>query len=902
MSKNLTRKGLALAAIAALGVSVFAGAPAFAGVENTKVTLAPNAGTTYNSIIGAGFALKTELDPTLASIDLKTVSKLSYLILNSGAAQIKATLDGSSTGTVTPGAISWDTADAAGDLGVEYTAKTYKSLASASAYTKAKAILVRGNVGNTADASDLGKSVLTVNASLDATADVSVTVQAWIDDNADGIIGTNEYTSPVRTIKFIPAANATVTTTLKSAAFGGTSLKAKVVIGGDINQENLTTQVKVGFFADGSKKDLTTGNSLDTVADAYLVAASYDSTEAGLLNLNSTVGPLAVADYTVQAYLNNVDNTLNTKLGSLSSASRPAAGTVTSADNTDSLETVGSLSVVGQKSGNTSAGATVVKSGYTGDISFKSTVNNDSVGTSTDVQSDTVAAAVTVRVTLSKVTGAFDAASTFTAGGVTLTATSGAVYFDTTTTTAGAIAFTGKSTTGTKGDKVNVQIQVLKDTTGYGTADAQVLTWTDAAADKVVLTNASTSASSGNRAVHVARGGSFAAEYSVLDQFGGLWTTAGYRLDITGTDIVLHPAVVAGKVSATITDVSTSAGHYDVVATLSKLVSTTWTQQTPATTVVVYSDALVAKTVTAVPSVTDAVATITSALVSVDLRVSDNGTTPATIGYSNDTQDISGRVTDAAGYAIVGEKVTLTGAGLAFVVVTPTGYIYSVGSATVNTDTTGSYVVRVFSNASGTKAITVTAGAATATASIKFTGVTAVASTNVVTIDAPALTQVGRASTVTIKVVDKFGNAVSAVVLPVAVTGAGSLSSASVTTGLDGTATVQFVAGANDFGDAVITAKYTATDAAAAVVSATKTITVGITDAQVDIVNNRVTAVSSFTKGRTVSFYVDGLKKWSKTSASDADVVLNYNLKKGTHTVTVKISGGFVTTEKFIVK
>jgi hypothetical protein len=29
---------------------------------------------------------------------------------------------------------------------------------------------------------------------------------------------------------------------------------------------------------------------------------------------------------------------------------------------------------------------------------------------------------------------------------------------------------------------------------------------------------------------------------------------------------------------------------------------------------------------------------------------------------------------------------------------------------------------------------------------------------------------------------------------------------------------------------------------------------------------------------------------------------LNYNLKKGTHTITVKISGGFVTTEKFIVK
>ena len=88
----------------------------------------------------------------------------------------------------------------------------------------------------------------------------------------------------------------------------------------------------------------------------------------------------------------------------------------------------------------------------------------------------------------------------------------------------------------------------------------------------------------------------------------------------------------------------------------------------------------------------------------------------------------------------------------------------------------------------------------------------------------------------------------------------------------------------------------------ATVKTVSKTVSFGATDEQIDIVSNRITAVASFSKGKTVSFYVDGVKKWSKLSASDADVVLNYNLKKGTHTVAVKISGGFSTVEKFIVK
>jgi hypothetical protein len=219
----------------------------------------------------------------------------------------------------------------------------------------------------------------------------------------------------------------------------------------------------------------------------------------------------------------------------------------------------------------------------------------------------------------------------------------------------------------------------------------------------------------------------------------------------------------------------------------------------------------------------------------------------------------------------------------------------------VNADASGAYSVSVFSNTAGKATVTVTAGAATATKTITFSGVTLKATTNVLTVDAPALSQVGRSFTVTVKIVDKFGNAVSGITPTVAVTGVGSITTAAATD-TTGLSKVQFVAGANDFGDAVITAKYTATDAAETVVSATKTLTVGYTDAQIDVVGKRVTAVASFSKGKTVAFYVNGEKKWSKLSASDADVVLNYNLKKGRNTVTVKISGGFVTTDIIVVK
>jgi hypothetical protein len=888
MSKNLTRKGLALAAIAALGVSVFAGAPAQASTptSTTKIATSANKGTTLNTLEGASFALKTNLDPTLKTIDGKDLSKLAYQVTNASGAAVSLASAGASAGSL----FAYSSADAVADLAAPASTNGSTST-STTGYSTHKAFYVKNLAGsNTSDSVDVGSNVLTITSTSDATDAYDVTVQAYIDSNSDGVITDFEYVGAPVTVHFIPVASAVVTTSIKSAVLGATLIQGKVVIGGDVNMANLGNQVSVGFLRDGATSQVNKGaGSVDTID------ASYDANETGLINQYGTTVAIDTHVYSVQAYLGSK------KLGSASNTVSTAVGTAASVDGTDALVSTATANVISSKDttdyastrSSATASTTTVRSGTTSAITFTSKLKS---ADGTDVK----LSGQTVKVTLTKV--ALAAASTFAAGGVTLTATSGSVSFTTTTDASGVVSFTGAGT-GVKADSVAVKIEVL-GTTGYKAADVNTVTWADAAATTFVNTNLV----GATPLLKIAAGASTTLNYVLADQFGQAVTAGTYRATIVANNasganpaFTYYTTGVAGVFSQAVVDNSTAAGTYDIVATLQKYNTATaaWDSTAFTKTVNVVENSKAAAAVSASASSSVAVATITKTLVTADLRVDNNSQTATSIGYGTATQTITGTVTDATGAAVSGAVVTVTGAGLGFVV---NGTVYTVGSATINTGTDGAYSVAVYSTTAGKTSVVVTSGAATKTAAIEFSGVTAQAETNVLSLDVASLSQVGRSVTVTVKVVDKFGNAVSGIAAAVSVTGVGSLSAATATTGTAGTATVQFVAGANDFGDAVITAKYTATDSAATVVSATKTLTVGVTDAQVDVVNNRVTAVASFSKGKTVGFYVDGVKKWSKLSASDADVVVNYNLKKGRHTVTVKISGGFVTTEVIVVK
>jgi hypothetical protein len=449
------------------------------------------------------------------------------------------------------------------------------------------------------------------------------------------------------------------------------------------------------------------------------------------------------------------------------------------------------------------------------------------------------------------------------------------------------------------------------------------LTW---AAPSYSIIGLADATSTGVRDRAAVAGGSYTFDLAVEDQFKNA-APASIRLleTLSGRTIAQVPVVLtAGKATVVVADSGLTTGDTTVAFDVQSNATGTWTSITDATatnwsangthvgTVAIHWAATTAKVAVALnadaattPSTTAAAltaATTTTALTAVDLRTA--AANPAYIAAAGKAV-VSGIAKDSVtGAATKGAVVTATAAGVLFNV----GDVWSIGSISFLSDVNGYFAINAYSSVPGAVKIAVVAGnSAAASATVTYSGAAA-ANAAIIKATAGATTvQAGRAVDYTVLVTDKNGLYVSGFVVKATVAGAGSFAgtpandgSVSVTTDATGKATVKVLYSSNDAGTATVTFAdpTTGTTIAAAAVSTE----VGSTDANIDIVNNRVTAVASFSKGKTVSFYVDGYKKWSKASASDADVVLNYNLKKGTHTVTVKISGGFTTTEKFIVK
>jgi len=378
MTKNTTRKGLALGAASALVLAGFSALPAnAAGLADTSfVRLAPTTGTEYNvlAVTGSTFSLTSNEATTVSTGDMKFLvtdasGVVETTIATTGRQVAVAdddvvTVTDSATATVTianttnplaegdrfffdkdlnldtfvddessPGAIAdfvvaaQDTVFTVSAVVADTSFSFVAGDASAVLTDKAGAVDVSGGLaitviredrhatnntyvvdsGSTSDA-DNEVLVLAKDASVTAR---SVTVQAWMDANDNDLIDSTEYTSPVRTVSWLAAADVTAVTTVNYPTGGAANVTGSVVLTPNLNgdQQNASTDVQVGFTRPGSTatvyvdatqdattrewtatQSLATGNWVGMPHIGQLESSDDDNSTSATYTLEATIG------------------------------------------------------------------------------------------------------------------------------------------------------------------------------------------------------------------------------------------------------------------------------------------------------------------------------------------------------------------------------------------------------------------------------------------------------------------------------------------------------------------------------------------------------------------------------------------------------------------------------------
>ncbi len=880
MSKNLTRKGLALGAVVALGSTVIAGTPAFAANE---VSLATKVGTTYSLISGETFTLSAFAGSTIPSSSwgsLKTkVTNNSAIAFTAGAAQ----------------------------AGVDTFAGTGAKLA-----TVTSTIVEIDAYVDALTAPTSGTADVTLAVAADVAGNFSV--QSFLDANGNDTIDEGEFSSTVRTVTFVKAADVIWTTTLTQPVLAGTTLTANVSATPAINLAQIAATVDLGLAS------LTAGvyTEPNTTADATTVStagafttgenATYDSATDSLKFTDTGVAAIAAGNYVAQALFDAAGVTAIAEVGS-ESIKTVAAGTI--------VELEAPVVAAGANTKGTAGDIKARAETKTVPVSIQLYTTYTVAGATTNVKAGAgIAAVVTVAEAVDT--------TTITVGGKTLTSTTTSTTFDATTNADGKLAFDVVSSTGKATDAVTISAVSQGETT---TASA-VITWIATAANDIIDVKGL-----GTGAVRsIAKLGSYSIDYAVNDNFGQALAD-GYRIATTyeskiGTAATKYATVVGGKATLSVTDASTATGNYNVVATLEKLNSTTSNWEAVAvvanapeatSTVYVATQSAVATIAASAAVVTAATATgatvagnkalTTSALAAVDTRVNTSATAHGlTGGFA-----LAGTVTDALGTPVSGQTVTITGAGLGFSAGTD---VLSVGSITVQANNVGEFAgVAVYSNTAGKKTITMTSGAASKTIDVTFAAAAETAGT-VVTLDAPATILPGRTLVVTGTVADKFGNAVATTVagagvatLTVVYTGPGLVvGSLPVDTDASGAFSFRVLMGANETGSASVSASYDADGATTTVAAVTvaKTVTIGAAavaanSAKIATKNGRVYVTVNATAGFKAAVKVGFSQKPAfKTTGSN---LVSYYVGAGKRVaVVVTVRGGVVASQAVTVK
>jgi len=682
---------------------------------------------------------------------------------------------------------------------------------------------------------------LTVSAAkIAANATYSTTVTAFIDSNSNNVLDSGEY-SQARTVTFKKDTDVVPVVTLSPVLAGDTSVKATVAYT-DLNTEQLTAaDFKVTFTVAGAAG-----------ADAAPGVAAV----SGVYTDGSLTGVAAGAAVTAQVQYKTAGRTLG------------AAATGTVAAQT--IATVVGALVEGPDAKVISA---VPTARLNTAFSVKATVK-DNAATPKAVAGVAVTAAITTNATLGT--------------NITLSV-NGTVYNSATLPT--ALALTSDA---------NGEVKVDLKSVGFVDAETVTVVFTsqNIVATGVTVTQKATAyaitADDGNL-YSTPLGTPVSVALSVKDQFGTL-STKSDRIAVTTTSAITaftagttYVAVSGGKATYSATSgTGTAAGQISLATALESQNASTlnWAAYNPAVT----GTAILVNVTTAANSFTTA------------------GTPAATATAKVNADAYTSAISTTAGYSAT-YSVVVTNPGTMVTVAAPGAYVkvgstFGEGTATARSDAAGAVSVAVYFHTVGSSTVTFTNGTAVKTSVVTVTTDLLPAKVSLTT---PAQAQVGQALDVVVTVTDKWDNAVATPAavgagnlgfLTLSSTGTGYFASSSAVANAAGKATVKYIVGTADIGTAFLSATLDlATD-----VTAAKSIEFGLTDGDVLAGGKRVFVSAEFAKGRTVSVSINGKRIYSKVQTTDNAVELAFTQRRaGTYTVTVRISGGIVFTEKVTV-
>jgi hypothetical protein len=795
MTKNMTKKGLALGAAFALVGSALVASPAIAANE---ISLAVNGGTGTSTILGETFNLKA----TVGSLVPDSSNKdLTFLVANGSSAALTYAAD---AGTVDTGG----TTDGTERVLVDGSAATTSS--GASDYVKGD--LVAGSADNTTPKAFTDNQTLSIT-SASATAH-SVVVTAFLDADGSGTINNGEFASAAITVSFVLAADAGVAVAYSaSPQLGDTTVTGKItssVI--NVAQVDIANfGIQFGKYISGTKTAITAVNTytygtgtagLSTTAEAVTLNSDKDA----LVTAALTVAAITAGTHIARAYYKA--SIATTPAFATIGAEVAAGASAATANATESAATItavaGSVLATGE-----------VKKGYTGNVNYVVAV----------LDADKVAVSgVVVRLTATSSVG------TILVNGAAVA--SGSKTYEATTDSSGNATFSFTSAAATATDSVVVTSIVSQGVTIV--TNGADLNWNASVFTAIDTTAGATSqASDVVRAVNA--GASTVLSFMVVDQFGTAFADADYRMKagVTGRTVTtLTDSLSDGAAAFVITDGANTTGDATVALSFEKLASSVWGASSDITAVSNRTVSYYTQTNTV--AITETTVTARAALkatTAVDTRTGVATVFDASGANSNETATINGTVKNSTTAASqLGALITVSGdSSILFNV----NNVYAFGSLTFF-DADGAYAVNVYSNKvqANTVVTATSSNGGSDTVKVNFTG----GPTNLgtaLTITAPDSLSAGSTLQATIMLTDVYGNAVDTDIsatdwaddsatsqagdtstnFSVTVTGPGlTLVDAPTATNADGMATIARLLGSNDSGTVVITVSYDQND------------------------------------------------------------------------------------------